>query len=76
MRYYRLKVKEIAAKRGISQRQLFFKTAVDPNVIRKIFNDDANPTIDTLARLARGLGCDVSELIESVIPEDDEQQNK
>jgi DNA-binding Xre family transcriptional regulator len=64
---YRLKVKEMAAAKRISQRQLFFRSGVDINTIRKIFNNpQTNVTVETLARLAAVLECDVSELIESV----------
>ena len=64
---YRLKVKEMAAAKRISQRQLFFRSGVDINTIRRIFkNPQTNVTVETLARLAAVLECDVSELIESV----------
>jgi DNA-binding Xre family transcriptional regulator len=63
---YRLKVKEVAEQKRISQRQLFLRSGVDPNTIRRIYrNPQAIITVETLARLARVLSVDVSELIES-----------
>lgn len=67
---YRLKVKEVAEQRGMSQRQLFLRSGVDIRTVRKIFhNPEAVVTVETLARLARVLDVDVSELIEST-PDD------
>jgi len=63
---FRLKVKEVALQKGISQRQLFLRSGVDITTIRKIFHNPGTViTVETLARLARVLGVDVSELIES-----------
>jgi DNA-binding Xre family transcriptional regulator len=64
---YRLKVKEIAGLKGISQRQLFLRSGVDIRTVRRIFqHPDAVVTVETLAKLAKVLEVDVSELIESV----------
>ncbi len=66
----RLKVKEIAEKQGISQRQLFLRSGIDIKVIQRIMrNPYVNVTTETLGKIAKVLGVDVSELIESV--EDD-----
>ncbi|HLZ56338.1 MAG TPA: helix-turn-helix domain-containing protein [Ktedonosporobacter sp.] len=63
----RLKVKEIADQKRISQRQLFFRSGVDINTIRKIFRTPTTVvTTETLGKLARGLGVDSSELIEGI----------
>lgn len=64
---FRLKVKEVAEASGMSQRQLFLRSGVDITTIRKLFrNPHTVITIETLARLAKVLDVDVSELIESV----------
>ncbi len=66
----RLKVKEIAARQGMSQRQLFLRTGIDIKQIQRIMrNPYTNVTTETLGRIAKVLGVDASELIESV--EDD-----
>ncbi len=66
----RLKVKDIAEKQGISQRQLFLRSGIDIKVIQRIMrNPYSNVTTETLGRIAKVLGVDASELIESV--EDD-----
>ena len=66
----RLKVKEIADRQGISQRQLFLRSGIDIKVIQRIMrNPYTNVTTETLGKIAKVLGVDASELIESV--EDD-----
>ncbi len=64
----RLKVKEVAAAKGVSQRKLSLRSGIDINTIRKIFQHPttANPTVDTLGKIADILGVDVSNLLESV----------
>jgi transcriptional regulator with XRE-family HTH domain len=64
---FRLKVKEVAQAKGISQRQLFLRSGVDITTIRKVFRyPQTVVTVETLTRLAKVLDVDVSELIESV----------
>jgi transcriptional regulator with XRE-family HTH domain len=70
---YRLKVKEVAAEKGISQRQLFLRSGVDIRTVRRIMRDPHTVcTVETLDRLAMVLGVDIRELIESVPPEQEE----
>jgi transcriptional regulator with XRE-family HTH domain len=71
---FRLKVKEVAQQKGISQRQLFLRSGVDIRTIRRIFRDPQTVvTVETLARLAKVLEVDASELIESV-PDDPQKE--
>ncbi|HVB22941.1 MAG TPA: helix-turn-helix transcriptional regulator [Ktedonobacteraceae bacterium] len=65
----RLKVKEVAKARGVSQRRLSLRSGIDINTIRRIFQNPttANPTVGTLGKIADTLGVDVSELLESVL---------
>jgi len=67
----RLKVKEVAAVKGISQRQLSVRTGIDINAMRRIFRHPVGIEVrlGTLDKIAKVLGVDVSELIESV-PDD------
>lgn len=61
----RLKVKEVAQHKKISQRQLFLRSGVDITTLQKIWrNPYTNITIEILGKLARGLGVDASELVE------------
>jgi len=64
----RLKVKEVAVAKGISQRKLSLRSGIDINTIRKIFQypTTANPTVETLGKIADTLDVDVSVLLESV----------
>ena len=69
---FRLKVKEVAKQKGVSQRQLFFRSEVDIKTIQRVFRDPhAVITVETLSRLADVLEVDVSELIESMPKESD-----
>jgi len=72
---FRLKVREVAQQKKLSQRQLFLRSGVDIRTVRRIFqHPDAVVTVETLAKLARVLEVDVSELIESV-PDDEGSQS-
>jgi DNA-binding Xre family transcriptional regulator len=63
----RLKVREVAARKGISQRQLSIRSGITIKNIQRIFRKpDSNVTTETLDKLAKVLGVDASELIESV----------
>jgi DNA-binding Xre family transcriptional regulator len=66
----RLKIKEIAEARGISQRQLFFRSQVDLKTIQRMYRYPTTTvvTTDTLDKLARALHVDVSLLVESDPP--------
>lgn len=67
---FRLKVREVAKARGMSQRQLVLRSELDIKTVQWVFRDDhANITMITLDRIAVTLGVDISELIESVSDE-------
>ena len=62
----RLRVKEIAVQRGISQGRLSRMSNIDLTTIRRIYNNPtaANITLTTLDKLAKALGVQPSDLIE------------
>jgi len=66
----RLRVKELARQKGISQTRLGQLALIDTDRMRKIFrhgdSDHINLTLVVLDRLAKALEVDASELIESV----------
>lgn len=66
----RLKIKEVARSKGISQLKLGRMADVDTERMRRIFrygdSEHINLTLIVLDRIARALGVDASELIESV----------
>lgn len=70
----RLRVKEVARGKGMSQGKLSRRADVGIDTVRRIFQNPntANVTIETLARLASALQVDVRELLESV-PDDGEE---
>jgi transcriptional regulator with XRE-family HTH domain len=70
---FRLKVKEVAKAKAMSQRQMFLRSGVDSRIVRKLIRNPYTViTVQTLERLARVLEVDVSQLIES-IPEEQYQ---
>lgn len=70
----RYRVREIAESKGISQTRLGQLALLDMERMRRIWKDgtseNANVTLQVLDRIAKALGVDVSELIESV-PDDE-----
>jgi len=72
----RLRVKEIAQRKGISQTRLGQLALIDVERMRKIWRDGTsqkvNLTLQVLDRLAKALDVDASELIESTPDESDE----
>lgn len=63
----KLKVKDIAEQKGISQRRLSIISGVDINTVRSIFrNPYRTVNTATLDKFAMALRVDASELIESV----------
>ena len=64
----RLRVKEVAQTKGIGMLKLSRLADVDLTTLQRIYKTPtaANVTVFTLDKLARALGVDVSELIESV----------
>ena len=66
----RLKVKEVAAAKHISQRKLSMLSGVDIKNIQKIYRDPYRVVnTETLDKIAKVLNVDVRELLESV-PDD------
>jgi DNA-binding Xre family transcriptional regulator len=72
----RLKIEEIAKAKGVSMRQLSKRSGLVYNTIRLIYRDSYRPlSTVTLDKLAKALGVDASELIESV-PDDTTTQDE
>ena len=65
---YRLKVKEVATEKKLSQRRLCQRADIDIRTLKKIYKrpTEAVVTIETLDKLAMALEVDISELVESV----------
>jgi DNA-binding Xre family transcriptional regulator len=63
----RLRIKEVAKSKGISQSKLGRMADVDVKTMRRIFTEPTEPIITTtLDRIAKALQVDASELIESI----------
>ncbi len=60
----KLRIKEIAAEKGVSMRRLSKRSEVTYRTIQRIYNDpDYMPTLPTLEHIARGLGVSIADLI-------------
>jgi transcriptional regulator with XRE-family HTH domain len=63
----RLRVKEVAEEKGISQSRLGRMADVDVRTMRRIYrNPFTSVTLHLLNRIANALGVDASDLIETV----------
>jgi DNA-binding Xre family transcriptional regulator len=64
----RLKVKDVAKQKGISQAKLSRLADLNISTVQLIYRKplEANITLITLDRIAKALGVDVRELLESV----------
>jgi len=57
------RIRQLRSARGWTQARLAEESGVDVATISRYENDDANPTIDTLDRLARALGSDLADIV-------------
>lgn len=72
----RLRVKEIAEAKGISQNRLSHLAVLDIKVIRKMYqNPTASFTTYALSKVARALDVDVTDLLET-IPDEPAQPSR
>jgi DNA-binding Xre family transcriptional regulator len=63
----RLRVKEVATAKGISQGKLARRADIDIKTLQKIYRHPTSViTTETLAKLAEALGVSSSELIEDI----------
>jgi len=56
---------KIMYERNLSARQVAILSNITKSSVQKIMNEDSNPTIRTLEKLAAGLGCRITDLFES-----------
>ena len=56
---------KIMYERNLSARQIAILSNITKSSVQKIMNEDSNPTIRTLEKLAAGLGCRITDLFES-----------
>lgn len=71
----RLKVKEIAKAKHISQGEFQRRAGIDMTTARRIFRGQANITLDTLDRIATALQCHPCELLDYSPPAQDSKQS-
>jgi len=56
---------QIMYEKNISIRQLSLRSGVSKSTIQDDMNEDSNPKIKTLERLAQGLNCQITDLFDS-----------
>lgn len=56
------RLRELRCKQGMSQEQLGHRSGPHRNFVGKIERGEVSPTLDTIHKLARGLGVQVHEL--------------
>lgn len=56
---------QIMYERNLSVRQLAILSGVSKSTIQKTMQEDSNPTIRTLEKLAAGLKCKITDLFDS-----------
>jgi DNA-binding Xre family transcriptional regulator len=73
----RLKVKEVAEQKGISQARLSRIADVDIKVVRKIYRyPTESVTTSVLDRLARALNVDITQIVESIPDEPQKEEDQ
>ena len=73
----RLRIKEVAAEKGVSMTKLSQRSEVAYNTVRKLIRDPyAEVTLSTLRRLADVLGVSTKDLIEDVPDETHGNQDR
>lgn len=58
---------KIMYQKKLSIRQVSLMTGVSKSSVRECMNEDSNPKICTLEKLARGLKCHITDLFESPV---------
>lgn len=61
----RLRVKEICKERGLTLKLLAEKMKVSPETLTRAISNNANPTLNTLQKIAVALDLDIAELFVS-----------
>lgn len=58
------KIKLIAKEKGVTLAELAYKCAISPQRMSAIVSDNANPTLDTLSKIATALHVRVKDLLD------------
>ncbi len=61
-----LRLRELRAEQGVSQDQLARKTGIHPTAIGRMERGGREPRLETILRLARGLGVRPGKLVEGL----------
>ena len=74
--HFRLTVKEVWQASGISMQMLSHRAELDYKTVQRLIHDpQRNADLETLARVAFGLGVDISALIHSHPPVEQRQSS-
>lgn len=61
----KIKLAQIMYDKNISIRQLSIRSGVPKSTIQEDMNENSNPKIKTLEKLAEGLNCQITDLFDS-----------
>jgi transcriptional regulator with XRE-family HTH domain len=61
---FRKNLKEMVHKKGLSMREVAIKAEMDPSALSKITTGRNDPTLDTIDRLAKGIGVEAWKLLQ------------
>ena len=59
-----IKLRDVREERGLSIRELERSSGVDRSVISRIENEDSNPRLRTVCRIAHALGVTLNDIVE------------
>lgn len=61
----KLRVKEICKERGLTLKELAEKMKIVPETLTRAISDNANPTLNTLQKIAKALDMEIADLFVS-----------
>lgn len=65
LNYMKILIEKIIYEKNLTVRQVSMMSGVPKSTVQKLMDENSNPTIATLEKLAAGLKCKISDLYES-----------
>jgi XRE family transcriptional regulator, master regulator for biofilm formation len=70
------KIREIRERKGLSLREVAKRLGIGHAYLSRVENDKVSPNVETLAKIAEALGCEISDFFENKIEADEELKNE
>ena len=64
-KYMKILLEKIMYEKNLTVRQVSMMSGVPKSTVQKLMDENSNPTLATLEKLAAGLKCKISDLYES-----------